>query len=182
MACARPKKPRQGAGVSGNRQASGRGTSSPRQFQTGSYRRRLARQSSVSQKFLWISVHATRTEIAPPGSGAKSVHHTGCRPDTRCPPLGRKRAQGIGGKPTAQRGRRIIGCTPRGDARMKKPRRSGAKSTHEGLPRGRQIHRYNTTGGCTAHERLAPVSRPRQSPHPRTGGRELAPLGSSQRL
>jgi len=64
----------------------------------------------------------------------------------------------------------------------KSPAGAGLKSTHEGLPRGRQIHRYNTTGGCTAHERLAPVSRPRQSPHPRTGGRELAPLGSSQRL
>ena len=56
-----------------------------------------------------------------------------CRPDTRCPLLGRERAQGIGGKPTAQRGRRIIGCTPHGDAHTKKPHRGGAKSLATGL-------------------------------------------------
>jgi hypothetical protein len=89
----------------------------------------------------------------------------------RCPGSPQKAAN----PPTQHRAAELVAQRRRGDARTKKPRRSGAKSTHEGLPRGRQIHRYNTKGGCTAHERLAPVSRPRQSPHPRTGGEGACP-------
>ena len=68
---------------------------------------------------------------------------------------------------------RTAGCTPRRRLRTKKPRRSGAKSRlengladltpdhrHGVLGAGRQTHRYNTTNGCTARGRLAPLLHP----------------------
>jgi len=66
----RTKKPRQGRG---RRQASGRGVRSPGQFQTGSYRRRLARQSSVSQKIL-VDFRARDLARKRPARAANSFH------------------------------------------------------------------------------------------------------------
>jgi len=63
----------------------------------------------------------------------------------------------------------------------KSPAGAGLSQRMRACPEGGKS--TNTIPQAVAQRtRDSPVSRPRQSPHPRTGGRELAPLGSSQRL
>ena len=67
----------------------------------------------------WLHSARGTTEKAPPGSGAKWV--TILLANRAC------RLREEFSKPTTSTSRRKVGCTPRGAARTKKPRRSGAK-------------------------------------------------------
>ena len=89
-----------------------------------------------------------------------------CRPDTRCPPLGRERAQGIGGKPTAQRGRRIIGCTP---LARKSPAEAGLKFVLRIMLRFGQSRTNPPAQRCPARQVPAPSLKPQLHQEPQPG-------------